>query len=1340
MGEVDKYLSASSFIGSDDYNHNKRECTSNQKTTPDCSVSRLTLLTDKFSSDDGSSDDGTASKESQRPWCHKIFGCGPSQSYPTSEIRIKTSDLSPDILHAKSDVSSCSSDGTFREYARGEKNIDEKNHSYIQSRGDNHLLDSNSDWNQMKTESDLIWGHADSNEETSVVSHPEAYNLNSNSRYEDKSNDVDDLHLKSSSRGRHKQRDDMRKSLESKTKQSQCACGIGEAFHKIGSCMGRFICHEEDDDIELINKLEKQESNSALSQGIPDRTDQVRLSYITRSTYSIIKMDNLYETQDLFDNESIFNKSSISLGNEGELILSPTNRSEIFREYDVLDSDGTVLNTSQNDLTYAEKNNLSSTHDENIEENREVCGDHSKLNESSFTDVNERIGSSRHQRMQNHSVPEIHHDQTIWQFGTEGGNHVPNRAEGQQVDFRDVVMQLEGVDGTRSAENGFISDDNDDDSYDDYGNDVIAEKYRVDYVEDKGGQDDDDSSKSTAKADNEVHVVDYRRVTHVRYDVLRSSTPNSEAHSSRIMYARTFANDQVEEGQQVDFRDVVIQLEGVDGTRSAENGFISDEDDDDNGSEDANDGSSHNFIVKKHGVNVVEENGKQGDDDSSKSTEEADNEVHVVEYRNAARVSDGVLRSSIPNSEALSSRIMYAGTFAKDQVGEKHQVDFRDVVIQLEGVDGIDGTRSAENSFISDDDDDDDNGSEDANDGSSHNFIVKKHGVNVVEENGKQGDDDSSKSTEEAEDEGLVAAYRRAACASDDVSRSSIPNSEALSSRTMYAGTFAKDEVDEGQQVDFRDVVIQLEGIGGTRSAENGFISDDDDDDDGSYDGYGNDVITEMHGVNDVEDKGEHDDDDSSKSAEDEGLVAAYRRVAHVSDGVLRSSIPNSEALSIRTMYAGTFANNQVGEGQQVDFRDVVIQLEGVDGTRSAENGFISDDDDDDDDDREDADDVIAEKYHVEHVDDKGGHDDDDSSKSTEEAEDEGLVAAYKRPAYVSDGVLRSSISDSVTLSSYSGVSEGNFAIHLEDNCHRQHNEPVITRHQNDSKDSNHVHAKNSSQVELSTGIQRDMPTTSISPTTQSKAKGQEDAAQFSHITQDSHQTIINSSPHVSPQKLSTIFNSNSDDLRSSSVEATRRRGTAAILSAANELISKTQSRLQIKSQISELQKMLLSENNETHSNSPSKDEIESPSAPLLDTASERLKARKERLQKRRERIEQMRQSKGVAAGKVLNSMDKFDDENTSDSARNQASSDVPTEKGMQSTSTLSPNVYHQMEKKNSSEKVTTCTGSVDVIGYRAGSSHHLSPTLEEKSRKRALMFQKFRLQLDKAKAIASTE
>lgn len=440
MGEVDKYLSASSFIGSDDYNHTKREYTSNQKTTPDCSVSRSTSLTDKFSSDDGSGDDGTASKESHHPWCHKIFGCGPSQNYPTSEIRIKTSDLSPDILHTKSDVSSCSSDGTFPEYARGEKNIDKKNHNYIQSHGDNHLLDSNSDWTQMKTESDLIWEHADINGETSVMSQPEAYNSNSNGRYEDKSNEVNDLHLKSSSKGRHKQSDDMRKSLESKNKQFHCACGIGEAFHQIGSCMGRIICHEEDDDIELINKLEKRESNSALSQGIPDRTDQIRLSYITRSTYSIIKMDNLYETQDSFDNESIFNKSSISLGNEGELILSPTNRSEIFRVYDVLNSDETVLNTSQNDLIFAEKNNLSSTPDEHIEENPEVCGDHSKLNESSFFDVNERIGSSRYQRMQNHSVPEIYHDQTNLQFENEGGNHVPNRAEGQQVDFRDVVM------------------------------------------------------------------------------------------------------------------------------------------------------------------------------------------------------------------------------------------------------------------------------------------------------------------------------------------------------------------------------------------------------------------------------------------------------------------------------------------------------------------------------------------------------------------------------------------------------------------------------------------------------------------------------------------------------------------------------------------------------------------------------------------------------------------------------------------------------------------------------------------------------------------------------------
>jgi hypothetical protein len=222
-------------------------------------------------------------------------------------------------------------------------------------------------------------------------------------------------------------------------------------------------------------------------------------------------------------------------------------------------------------------------------------------------------------------------------------------------------------------------------------------------------------------------------------------------------------------------------------------------------------------------------------------------------------------------------------------------------------------------------------------------------------------------------------------------------------------------------------------------------------------------------------------------------------------------------------------------------------------------------------------------------------------------------------------------------------------------------------------------------------------------------------------------------------QKLSTISFSNGDDLRSSSVEATRRRGTAAILSAANELISKTQSRMQIKSQISELQKILLSENNETKLNSLlPKEEIESSPVPLLDTATERLRVRKERLQRRRERIEQMRQLKAVSAveGLDIKSMANYDEENRSDSSRNQASSEGAEEKGIPSTS--SPNIYHYAESKHSSE--TSTTGMVDASVYRAGNSHHLSPSLEEKSRRRALMFQKFRLQLDKAKAVAASE
>eukprot|EP00557_Chaetoceros_sp_GSL56_P001559 CAMPEP_0176501632 /NCGR_PEP_ID=MMETSP0200_2-20121128/14266_1 /TAXON_ID=947934 /ORGANISM="Chaetoceros sp., Strain GSL56" /LENGTH=167 /DNA_ID=CAMNT_0017900535 /DNA_START=318 /DNA_END=821 /DNA_ORIENTATION=- len=167
---------------------------------------------------------------------------------------------------------------------------------------------------------------------------------------------------------------------------------------------------------------------------------------------------------------------------------------------------------------------------------------------------------------------------------------------------------------------------------------------------------------------------------------------------------------------------------------------------------------------------------------------------------------------------------------------------------------------------------------------------------------------------------------------------------------------------------------------------------------------------------------------------------------------------------------------------------------------------------------------------------------------------------------------------------------------------------------------------------------------------------------------------------------------------------------------------------------------MLQAENNEANLNTSPTEETENSSVSALDTATERLKERKERLQKRRERIEKMRQSKGFAAidGLDMKSMEHYDDENRSDYLGNQALSEfhADTDKGLQSS--LSPIVYHQEEKNISSE--TSTAGIIEVVGHRAGSSHHVSPQLEEKSRRRALMFQKFRLQLDKAKALASSE
>jgi hypothetical protein len=84
------------------------------------SCSRSTKMTDASSSDD----DETASTFIERPLCYKIFGCGPSEIYPASEIRIETSLLSSDIMNVQSDVSSSSNESAPNN--RRERNLHSK--------------------------------------------------------------------------------------------------------------------------------------------------------------------------------------------------------------------------------------------------------------------------------------------------------------------------------------------------------------------------------------------------------------------------------------------------------------------------------------------------------------------------------------------------------------------------------------------------------------------------------------------------------------------------------------------------------------------------------------------------------------------------------------------------------------------------------------------------------------------------------------------------------------------------------------------------------------------------------------------------------------------------------------------------------------------------------------------------------------------------------------------------------------------------------------------------------------------------------------------------------------
>ena len=137
---------------------------------------------------------------------------------------------------------------------------------------------------------------------------------------------------------------------------------IRSGFKAMGGCVIRFVCHDENEDLELIRKMEiraqKYESKPRTSEPT-GRIDMTGYIYKSNDTEDADEEDrdevsarsNVIANGDgnyrAMDNESVFNRSSISLGSQQQLLLSPVNRNHIFREnavdepltYDALDGD-----------------------------------------------------------------------------------------------------------------------------------------------------------------------------------------------------------------------------------------------------------------------------------------------------------------------------------------------------------------------------------------------------------------------------------------------------------------------------------------------------------------------------------------------------------------------------------------------------------------------------------------------------------------------------------------------------------------------------------------------------------------------------------------------------------------------------------------------------------------------------------------------------------------------------------------------------------------------------------------------------------------------------------------
>jgi hypothetical protein len=1046
-----------------------------------------------------------------------------------------------------------------------------------------------------------------------------------------------------------------------------------------------------------------QMATSFLSNDVPERDDNIDLRDIiieqegedvSNAESSFISDDDDDEDED-DEGESSSNGESQQRSKQDPRIPQMATSflsNDAPERDDIIDLRDIIIEQESEDMSKSESGFISDDDDDDDDEGDE--------GESSID------CDSQQRSKQDHRIPQM--------APSFLSNDVPERDD--NIDLRDIIIEQEGKDMSKS-ESGFISDDDDDDDDD---NDEGNER-------DEGGE-----GESSSNGESQQRSKQDPRIPQMATSFL--------------------SNDAQERDDNIDLRDIIFDQEGED-MSNAESGFISDDDEDDDD----------------------DDEGDEGESSSNGESQQRSKQDHRM-----PQMATSFLNNDAPERD--------------------HNIDLRDIIIEQEGED----MSKSESGFISDDDDDDDDDESIVED--SENFLKESSlrtlyaGILVKSDADKI---DLPKSGNEIEMRDVVTNQEL----NRDVSfeDSTFVRGKELhfetdlenvsSTRTLYLGDFKRKDGDTIRR-DFRDMVIaQIDSDSVDLCSDSGFFSDDSSDDEEEDRMRGVIAMVESNCLP-IEDNGFISDDDY-----DDLDDRQYVGDSNFGGPALQSRFCNEHgSFEVDQPTVGTSSENSSEEDidgiPESILKNVTAALKNASAaslTKSKSRQAIP-----------------------------GGRADGDISRTLELSVDKKELKILV-PKIAEDSSTRKDHSDSDGMScsstTYDSTATSSANLYVEDDSStgfvpQLEISPKTNKEQIDAQmncfTSDPSHNPNSNikikhrQINAKITEKRD-------DTVFLKEDNNTDEATNQGIKK------VQIHPSQAQEPLSTIAYGQNGDATTRSVESAKLRGTAALVSAAYDLLSKAQRQRSVQHELAEIYQKVSpvdknttgkeshdffvssenndaadkeikldfepleqnetaeeieiedtqSETNSSHTNKELKEKIRSELAKFHREASltgitthadehlekpgkvdestilskksrNHFKARKERIAERRATVEKLRAARG---GGYLSNSTKAEIIERRDDGSLQEGDSAQEGEGVERIE-ASPNSITSKESQNhdfhdatkiSPESLSEGSQKVSSVWLSGGNAR-----LQEKARKRTIMFQKFRKQLDRAKATNS--